>query len=177
MKPGQDAMTRLPPALAAVALLLCACQPQTAPAPAKPPETAQAPAAPAPATPASPAAAAPAPTPEKPAEPQVDLAFLAGLWMHKHMSCTAATGDFYTFIRKGTFSSPALEDGNFILKGDKIILYPEDRISSEVLRKETLSIRRTGETRMVMDGVPYKKCVQYTRCLERDRPLSECNPG
>lgn len=169
-------MTRLPPALAAIALLLCACQPQAAPAPAKPPETAQAPATPTP-VPASPTAATPAPTPEKPAEPQVDLAFLAGLWMHKDMSCTAATGDFYTFTRKGTFSSPALEDGNFILKGDKIILYPEDPISSEVLRKETLSIRRTGETRMVMDGVPYKKCVQYTRCLERDRPLSECNPG
>lgn len=175
-------MTRLPPALAAVALLLCACQPQTAPPPAKPPGTAQAPAAPAPAspkpaTPASPPAAAPAPTPEKPAEPQVDLAFLVGLWMHKDMSCTAATGDFYTFTRKGVFTSPSLEGGEFILKGDRIILYPEDPVSGEVLRKENPPIRRTGETRMEMGGVPYKKCVQYTRCLERDRPLSECNPG
>jgi hypothetical protein len=72
--------------------------------------------------------------------------------MHKDMSCTAATGDFYTFSCEGTFSSPEMESGKFTLQGDRIVQLPVEEVTGKV-RKEALTLQRSC-ARLTLDGTP-----------------------
>ena len=142
----------------------------------------------APASPEAPAAPAPSsgpesPTPartlaqaaaEKAAASRIDIDFLAGLWIDKGAKCGAAGDAFYIFERNMTFSSPSLESGRFTLKGPMLTLLPEDEFTGKVARREVLDLKRDGDI-LVMAGTPLKKCARFSRCIEKNLPLVDCN--
>lgn len=161
--------------LPATARFIPACR-EAASAPVAP-AAPEAPAAEAPS--AGPEAAAPARTlaqaaAEKAAASRIDIDFLAGLWVGKGVKCGAAGDDFYVFERKMRFSSPSLESGRFSLKDQVLTLLPEEEGTGKVLRREVVNLKRDGDI-LVMAGTPLKKCSKFSRCIEKNLPLVDCN--
>lgn len=111
---------------------------------------------------------------EKAAASRIDIDFLAGLGVDKSAQCGAAGDDFYVFERKMRFSSPSLESGRFTLKDQVLTLLPEAEGTGKVVRREVLGLKRDGDD-LILAGAPMKKCSKFTRCIEKNLPLVDCN--